>query len=502
MNKTFEKLTPWLTKAYALNAALILFEWDNETEAPEAASALTAHAIETLSSEYYKTIINNDVKKLLKQLATETNLTDKERTILKDLQKQYDSLEPIPPVKYQAYQGLIVRAPAIWAKAKASDDYRMFAPTLKEIIEYQKEFIDYRLKASKGKRRPYDLLLDDYEEGFTMQKLDVFFEMLKEEIIPLIQMVNEKKDKIDKSYNYRDYPLNLQKEFNRKLAKHLGFDFKRGVIKESVHPFTTNLHNKDVRITTAYHENNLESAIFSTIHESGHALYEMHIGDELTATPAGGGASMGMHEGQSRLFENNFGRSRDFWVPLFQDLKDIFPESLADTDLDTFILGINKSAPGLIRTESDELTYSLHIIIRYEIEKMIFEKNADIDKLPDIWNKKYKEYLGVTPKNASEGILQDIHWACGNFGYFPSYALGNAIAAQIYAHLKQVMPLDDYLKSGNFQPINEYLKDHIHRFGKTKTTNEILRDMMGEDFNPQYYIDYLKEKYETLYRYL
>ena len=227
----------------------------------------------------------------------------------------------------------------------------------------------------------------------------------------------------------------------------------------------------------------------------------VHTGHDFRA-PAGGGASMGMHEGQSRLFENNFGRSRDFWVPLFQDLKDIFPESLADTDLDTFILGINKSAPGLIRTESDELTYSLHIIIRYEIEKMIFEKNADIDKLPDIWNKKYKEYLGVTPKNASEGILQDIHWACGNFGYFPSYALGNAIAAQIYAHLKQVMPLDDYLKSGNFQPINEYLKDHIHRFGKTKTTNEILRDMMGEDFNPQYYIDYLKEKYETLYRYL
>lgn len=500
MNKTFDKLTPWLTKAYALNAALILFEWDNETEAPEAASELTAQAIETLSSEYYETIINNDVKKLLKQLASETNLTDKERAILKDLQKQYDSLEPIPPDKYQAYQGLIARAPSIWAKAKASDDYSMFAPTLNEIIEYQKNFIKYRLKSSKGKRRPYDLLLDDYEEGFTMRELDTFFEMLKKEIIPLIQMVNDKKDSIDKSYNYRTYPIDLQKIFNRKLAEHVGFDFTRGVIKESVHPFTTNLHNKDVRITTAYQEHNLESAIFSTIHESGHALYEMHIGDELTATPAGGGTSMGMHEGQSRLFENNLGRSRDFWIPLFQDLKDTFPESLADIDLDTFILGINKSAPGLIRTESDELTYSLHIIIRYEIEKMIFEENTDIGKLPEIWNKKYKQYLGITPENDSEGILQDIHWACGNFGYFPSYALGNAIAAQIYTHLKQVMPLDDYLKSGNFQPINEYLKDHIHRFGKTKTTNEILQDMMGEDFNPQYYIDYLKEKYETLYR--
>lgn len=500
MNKIFDKLNPWLTKAYALGAALVLFEWDNETEAPEAASELTARAIEVLSNEYYETIINKDVKKLLNQLSEEKNLTDKERAILKDLKKQYESMEPIPPEEYQSYQGLIARAPSIWAKAKAADDYAMFAPTLKEIIDYQKKFIKYRLKAGKKKVHPYNLLLDDYEEGFTMKELDIFFERLKEEIVPLIQEVNAKKDKINKEYNYRDYPVELQKTFNRKLAEHVGFDFDRGVIKESVHPFTTNLHNKDVRITTAYRQHNLESALFSTIHESGHALYEMHIADELTATPAGTGTSMGMHEGQSRLFENNLGRSRAFWVPLFQNLKDTFPEQLADIDLDTFILGINKSSPSLIRTEADELTYSLHIIIRYEIEKMIFEKDVDINQLPKIWSKKYEEYLGVKPEKDSEGILQDIHWACGNFGYFPSYALGTAIAAQIYAHLKQVMPLDKHLKAGNFQPINDYLKEHIHRFGKTKTTNEILKDMMGEDFNPQYYIDYLKEKFEELYK--
>ena len=328
MNKVFDKLNPWLTKAYALNAALILFEWDNETEAPEAASELTAQAIETLSNEYYGTIINNDVKKLLKQLSEEKNLTDKERAILKDMKKQYDSMEPIPPAEYQAYQGLIARAPSIWAKAKEANDYSMFAPTLKEIIDYQKKFIKYRLKAGKSKARPYDLLLDDYEEGFTMKELDVFFDTLKKEIVPLIQAVNAKKDKINKDYNYEDYPIEPQKTFNRKLAEHVGFDFTRGVIKESVHPFTTNLHNKDVRITTAYREHNLESALFSTIHESGHALYEMHIADDLTATPAGSGTSMGMHEGQSRLFENNFGRSRAFWVPLFQDLKDTSQNSL------------------------------------------------------------------------------------------------------------------------------------------------------------------------------
>ncbi|NCC00838.1 MAG: carboxypeptidase M32 [Clostridia bacterium] len=500
MNPIFEKLTPWLDKAYALNSALVLFEWDNETEAPEDASELTARAIETLSNEYYETIINADVKKLLKQLSSETDLDAKEKAIVKDLQKQYDSMEPIPQKEYKAYQGLTARASSIWSRAKAADDYSQFAPTLKEIINYQKKFIDYRLKAGKSKMKPYDLLLNDYEEGFTMKELDDFFETLKKDILPIIHMVTEKKDKINKDYNYRLYPVALQKDFNRMLAEHVGFNFKRGVMKESVHPFTTNLHNRDVRITTAYDEHNLESAIFSTIHESGHALYEMHIADDLTGTPAGCGTSMGMHEGQSRLFENNLGRSTAFWVPLFQKLKDTYPDSLSDIDLDHFILGINKSSPSLIRTESDELTYSLHIMVRYEVEKMIFEENADIDKLSEIWNKKYEEYLGVTPEKDSKGILQDIHWAGGSFGYFPSYALGNAIAAQIYAHLKEAMPLDDYLEKGNFQPVNDYLKEHIHRFGKTKTTNEILNDMTGESFNPKYYTEYLKDKYETLYK--
>ncbi|WP_418474767.1 carboxypeptidase M32 [Frisingicoccus sp.] len=500
MNPIFEKLMPWLDKAYALSSALVLFEWDNETEAPEESAGLTSKAIEILSDEYYKTIINPEVKKLLKHLASEKNLSLKEAAIVKDLQKQYDSMEPIPQKEYREYQGLIARASSVWARAKSADNYSQFEPVLKQVVDFQKRFLACRLKAGHPDMRPYDLLLNDYEEGFTMKALDEFFETLKREIIPLIQKVAEKKDRISKDYNVRTYPVALQKDFNRMLAEHVGFDFKRGVMKESAHPFTTNLHNRDVRITTHYDVHNLESAIFSTIHESGHALYEMHIDDDLTATPVGCGTSMGMHEGQSRLFENNLGRSRAFWIPLFEKLKDTYPEALSDVDLDHFILGINKSSPSLIRTESDELTYSLHILIRYEVEKMIFEENADMEKLPEIWAEKYREYLGVTPEKDSEGILQDIHWAGGSFGYFPSYALGNAIAAQIYAHLKKVMPLEDYLEAGNFQPINSYLREHIHRFGKTKTTGEILEEMMGEGFNPQYYIDYLKEKYETLYR--
>jgi len=500
MNSLFNELTPWLDKAYALNSALVLFEWDAETEAPAAAEEMNAKAVEILSTEYYQTIINDTVKELLWKLSEATDLTVNESAIVKELKKQFDDMEPIPPKDYQAFRGLTARGPSIWAKAKNNNDYDSFAPALKEIIEYQKKFIQYRTKASGKDIRPYNLLLNDFEEGFTMKELDLFFANLKKEILPLLQMVVQKKDKINKEYNHRNYPVEKQKVFNRMIAEHVGFDFDRGVIKESAHPFTTNLHNRDVRITTHYHEDNLESAIFSTVHESGHALYEQHISDEINGTPVGTGVSMGMHEGQSRLFENNFGRSREFWIPLFEQLKETYPENLADISLDDFILGINKSTPSLIRTEADELTYCLHIMVRYEVEKMIFEENISIDELPSIWNQKYEEYLGITPSTDAEGILQDIHWATGSFGYFPSYALGTAIAAQIQAQLRRVMPLDQYLEEGNFKPINDYLTEHIHKFGKTKTTNELLKDMMGEEFNPQYYIDYLKEKYTELYQ--
>lgn len=500
MNPTFKKLIPWLDKAYALNSALILFEWDDATEAPEDAAELNAKTVGILSTEYYNTIINDTVKELLQTLSQASDLTFNERAIVKDLKKQYEDMEPIPAEEYQAYKSLVARASSIWTKVKNDNDYAAFAPTLNALIHYQKKFISYRLKASGKTWKPYDLLLNDFEEGFTTDALDAFFETLKKEIIPLIQMVTAKKDKINKGFNHKSYPVEKQKAFNEYLAKHLGFDFKRGVIKESAHPFTTNLHNKDVRITTHYYEDNLESAIFSTIHECGHALYEMHISDEITGTPVGTGTSMGMHEGQSRLFENNFGRSREFWVPLFEKLKAAYPENLNDVDLDTFILGINKSTPSLIRTEADELTYALHIMIRYEIEKMIFENDVPVEELPQLWNEKYEEYLGIRPQNDAEGILQDIHWATGAFGYFPSYALGTAIAAQIQAHLKQVMPLNKYLEEGNFKSINDYLKEHIHCYGKTKTTNELLQAMMSENFNPNYYVDYLKEKYTSLYK--
>lgn len=499
MSKTFEKLQSFLDKAMALQTARNLFEWDDQTLAPFEAADYTSKVSGILADEYMKCLNNDDVKKLVKKLQEENEqeeLTLKEKAIIKELNKTIEELESIPPQEYREFNELTSLSNRAWTKAKKDNDYSYFAPYLKRVIEYKKKFAGYRAK--KG-QKPYEVLLKDFEECFGIKDLDVFFEKIKQEIIPLLKQVAKRADTIDKSYNFLKYDVNKQREFCRYLSGYLGFDFNKGVIAESAHPFTLSLHNHDVRITNKFIENNLESAMFSAIHETGHALFEMNIDDSLTQTPAAAGISMGMHESQSRFYENIIGRSEVFWAPIYQKLVDTYPENLKSITLEHFIKGINKSEPSLIRTEADELSYPLHIIIRYEIEKMIFSGEADVDKLPELWNKKYEEYLGLTPANDSEGILQDTHWSYGEFGYFPSYAIGSAVAAQIYAKVKEVMPLEDYLRQGNLTPVREFLRDNIHKYGATKNTNQMLKDVTGEEFNADYYVNYLKDKYEKLY---
>lgn len=331
-----------------------------------------------------------------------------------------------------------------------------------------------------------------------MENLDRFFGLLKKELVPFLKKVMEDGKKIEDSFLKGDYPEEKQEELGRFLAEYVGFDFDRGVMAVSAHPFTTNLHNKDVRITTHYTDC-VDSSMFSVIHEAGHAIYELGIRDDLTLTPVGQGASMGMHESQSRFFENIIGRSRSFWVPIYARVQEMFPEQLGKVELDRFVEAVNKVTPGLIRTEADELSYSLHVLIRYEIEKMLIEEDLDVEKLPQLWADKYEEYLGVRPENPAEGVLQDIHWSQGSFGYFPSYALGSAFGAQLYYHMKEIMDFDGLLKENRVDVIRDYLREHIHQYGKLKDSRQILKDVTGEDFNPEYYVRYLKEKYSTVY---
>lgn len=500
MSKTFEKLQPYLDKSMALQTARNLFEWDDQTLAPFEAADYTSKVVGILSDEYMKSLINDDVRKLLKKLQEDKEqeeLTATEKAIVKELQKTYDQLESIPPEEYRAFNELAPVANRKWSKARKDNKFEDFAPYLEKIIDFKKKFAGYRAKKDQ---EPYEVLLADYEECFGIKELDIFFDKIKKEVIPLLKEVAQKAETIDKSYNYLKYDVEKQKEFCKFLSGYVGFDHNRGVIAESAHPFTLQLHNHDVRITDRYMEDNLESAMFSIIHETGHALYEMNIDDALTQTPVGTGASMGMHESQSRFYENILGRSEAFWTPIYDKLVAVYPENLKNITLEHFIRGINKAAPSLIRTEADELSYTIHIIIRYEVEKLLFSEKVDVNKLPEIWNKKYQDYMGITPPDNAQGILQDTHWSWGEFGYFPSYAVGTAVASQLYAKIQEVMPVEQYLKEGNLTPIREFLRDSIHKFGATKNTNQILKDVTGEEFNADYYVKYLKDKYSKLYQ--
>ena len=492
MNQSFEKLQNQLEKAMALQTAMVLFEWDNETAAPKEAAERTAAVIGSLSSQYLDIMTGEKLKTALKECSGQmSEMTEVEQAIVRETEEEVEKLERIPADEYRSFAELTARATGIWADAREKKDFSLFAPVLKEIVDYQKRFASYQAKEGQ---KLYDVMLDNYEKDFGMKELDEFFRVVKEGIVPLLKESAKRSEQIDDSFLSAGYTEEQQEKAARFLAEYVGFDFDRGILAVSAHPFTTNLHNKDVRITTHYLDR-IDSSIYSVIHESGHAVYELGIRDDLTQTPAGQGASMGMHESQSRFFENIMGRNRNFWVPIYGNMQEIFGSPLKEVSLDDFLAAVNKTIPGLIRTEADELSYCLHVLVRYEIEKLMIEENAEIDSLPELWNDKYEEYQGIRPKDDGEGILQDIHWSQGSFGYFPSYALGNAFGAQLYHRMKQEMDFDGLLREGRADVIREYLREHIHQYGKLKTSRQLLKDATGEDFNPAYYVEYLTERY-------
>lgn len=491
MSETFEKLSGYLEKAMAIQASMVLFEWDNETLAPKEAAPYTSRVIGSLSEQYMEIMTSEGVKKLVEACGKEGGLTETEEAIVREAAEEIEKLECIPPQEYREFAELTSKATRVWAEAKKEKNFKKYAPILKEIVDYQKKFASYRAKEGQ---KLYDVMLDSFEKGFDMENLDQFFDELKKNIVPMLHDAAERSKKVDDSFLTAEYPVQAQEEVAHFLAEYVGLDFDRGVLAVSAHPFTTNLHNHDVRITTHYGDK-IDSSIFSVIHETGHALYELGIRDDLTQTLVGQGASMGMHECQSRFFENIIGRNKAFWEPIYDTVADMFGIPLKSVSLDAFINAVNKTIPGLIRTEADELSYALHVLVRYEIEKMIIEDDVEIEKLPEIWNKKYEEYLGVCPENDAEGILQDIHWSQGSFGYFPSYALGSAFGAQIYHTMKQEMDVEELLREGKLEEIRKYLRDRIHQYGKLKNSRQILKDVTGEDFSPKYYIEYLREKY-------
>ncbi len=474
-----------------LGKFLTLASWDQETETPDGGQKALGEMIEYLSGLYYTKMTDPVLKAGLEDLSQQ-ELSVRDRAIVREMKKDLDRMAKIPQDEYLAYQAILSRSQNIWAKAKRENNFDLFKETLKDIVSYEKKFAGY---TRVNEDCLYDVVLNQYEKGFTTEKLNEFFSLLKSEIVPLLKKIQDSGIDYKKPYE-GTVDSDVQEKYNKKLAEYIGFDLSRGVIKRSEHPFTTNLNHNDVRFTNHYYEDKLESALFSTIHEGGHGMYEQGVSKDLEYTAVAGGASMGVHESQSRFYENLIGRSKSFWTPIFSDLNHAYGLNM---DLDDFMNYVNRAEASLIRTEADELTYPLHIMIRYEIEQMLFNDEITVDDLPKVWNQKVKEFLGVEVPDDAHGVLQDVHWAGGSFGYFPSYAIGSAIASQIMFAMNQEIDVESLLMKGDLKQIGKYLDKHIHQYGAIYTTDELLNKMMGEGFNPQYYVDYLKDKYTKLY---
>ncbi|API87641.1 carboxypeptidase M32 [Francisella uliginis] len=478
------------------NHAISLMHWDLETEAPKNSIKTTSEVLGFLSEKVYETVNNNELDNCLDFLNKDyAELDEINKRIVYLTTKEKDKLNKIPKHEYVEYNKLLSQAQSIWAEARENNNFEMFAPFLEKIISYQKKYI----KRIGYSEHPYDVLLDEYEEGMTVAKLEPFFNSLKENIVPLLEKIKSTKQ-VDTTYIDQNYNIEKQKKYSHKIAKQLGFNFESGVLKESAHPFTLNFNKYDVRMTTRYIENLFTSSLFSTIHETGHAMYEQNIGDDIYNTILGTGVSLGVHESQSRFYENLVGKNKSFWKANYTDLQQAFPENLKKVDIDDFYKAINKVSPSLIRVEADELTYSLHILVRFEIEKEIFEKDIPVKELPKLWNDKYQKYLGISSDNYTNGILQDVHWAAGLFGYFPTYALGSAYASQIFHYMDKKFDVNQAIEENNLNLVLKFLNENIHKFGSLKPANKVIHNMCGEYLNAKYYIEYLKNKFSDIYK--
>jgi len=490
-----QKLKELQRRLHVFSHAMGVLEYDAETAAPRLSEAGRGETVGVLSQLSYELLINDQARDLLHEARQKSaELDPQTRREAEELYRDYTKSVCIPKEEVVAYTRLVNRATSVWHDAKEKDDFESFRPCLQELVETNIRFARYRDSA----KLPYDVLLDEYEPGISQQYLDAYFGRLREELVPVVHAVI-KAGQPDTTWLEGNYPTALQEKLARRVMAMMRVDTGRCALAQSEHPFTTNFNNRDVRITTHYYEDNLLSSLYSVIHEAGHALYELGIADELQYGRLAGGVSMGVHESQSRLCENMLGRSLPFAEALLPVLAEIFPDTFKGVDAQQLYRALNVSVPSLIRTDADELTYSMHIMVRYELEKALFDGSLRVEELPGAWKELYQKYLGVAPENDREGVLQDVHWSNGSFGYFPSYSIGSAYAAQFYAAMDKEVDIDAALRAGDFAPINAWLDEKVHRHGGLLKPDALMLSATGKAFDAGYYTSYLTKKYSALY---
>lgn len=478
--------------AYLLAQTTIFF--DMSTIAPDSGSDYRINMLSLLGGELFDYQTNPENIQKIEEMSTldlGEIMNEEIRIVKKDLLR----ISKLPRDFYIKLQELTSKGEIVWKKAKEENDYFIFKDTLKELVNMQKQaYVYYGVEDNI-----YDAMLDDYETGMNIEKYDAFFKCIKERLVPFIKKLTTEGKTISDAPLHQIFLEEGQVKVMNILKDYMGFDSKKCYMGVSMHPFTCDFSLNDVRLTTKYIEDALASSIFSIIHEYGHALYMLNVNPEFEGLMISRAMTSGMHESQSRFLENYIGKRKSFWVNNYPKVQKIFPHELGQYSLDEFIEMLNIAQPSLIRTEADELTYPLHILIRYELEKEMINGEIDFDHLDEIWADKYQEYLGVRPSNINEGILQDIHWSGGSFGYFPTYALGSAFGAQFYNAMTKEIDVDQALENNEFSIIENWLKERIHQYGARYKADDIIQKVCGQAFDPNIFVDYLIEKYSKIY---
>lgn len=498
MSENYKKLVERLTEVTNLNRASAVLGWDQQVNMPPAGAGARAAQMGTLARIAHEMFTSDETGRLIEQSAADLRgapYDSDEASLVRVVRQDYEELTRVPTEHVVEMTQVTIMAHEVWVNARANNDFNSFLPTLERMIDLSLKTAEYLGYT----QNPYDALLGLYERGITAARIKEIFDGHKPQLVALIAAIRDSGAHVDDSILHQPFTIDKQREFGMWVVEKFGFDLNRGRQDVAVHPFATHFSVNDVRITTRFHDDFLNPALFGLMHETGHGLYEMGVSEHLDFTPLGAGASLGVHESQSRMWENIVGRSRGFWSWALPKLKETFPQ-LGDVDVDTFYKAINKVNPSYIRVEADEATYNLHIMLRFELENDMLNGRVALSKLPQEWNARFESYLGLTPPTDTLGVLQDVHWSSGLIGYFPTYALGNLLSVQYYNKAIQDHPsLPDEIASGQFGTLLNWLKTNIHQHGRKFTSEELTRRVTGQSIDSAPYITYLQTKFGEIY---
>jgi carboxypeptidase Taq len=499
MEEKLKELKVRLAEWADLGRASAVLNWDQQTYMPPGGNAARAQQLALLRRLAHERFTDAALGRLLDELsayAASLPYDSDDASLIRITKRDYDKARKVPPKLVAEMAAASAQAFQAWQKAKAASRYADFAPFLQRNLELRRELA----KCLGYTDRIYDPLLDQFEPGMQTAQVEAIFENVRKEIVPLVHAIAKKGNAVDDRFLHQTFPEPKQWDLGVAAAKLMGYAFERGRQDRAPHPFTTAFSVDDVRITTRFMPKFFNAAFFATMHEGGHALYNQGTRSELERTPIGGAASLGVHESQSRMWENMIGRSRAFWKYFLPHAKRMFPRQLKGVGGEKMYRAVNRVQPSLIRVAADEVTYNLHIMLRFELENALLEERVEVNDLPEVWNAKMREYLGVTPPNDAQGVLQDIHWSYGTFGYFPTYSLGNFFAAQLFDKIRQDIPdLEEQFERGNLRVLLDWLRANVHTHGRKFTLDELANKITGESLQTRSFVAYLKGKFGEIY---